>query len=165
MVLTQTSSQWAVGKYLWFGVWEIWPDWEDEETEVWGKTFSWQKSTNWHEYFTIYVFNCRLKSSSTESSTLRNCESISTNTNVHIKLFFMPLPLFSEWTIWIATCVIAAKKSTARGKLEDVGSEEWCRRFRADCSNFLQCSPFNWCTVQWDVKVAHWLCICYNITM
>lgn len=141
MVFTQTSSQWAVGKYLWFGVREIWPDWEDEATEVWGETFSWQKSTNWHEYFTIYVFNCRLKSSSTESSTLRNCESISTNTNVHGRewedpSFVMPLPLFSELIIWIATCVIAAKKSTARGKLEDAGSEEWCRRFTADCSNF-----------------------------
>lgn len=39
-----------------------------------------------HEYFQeyvlIYVFIARSKSSSTESSTLRNCESISTNTRV-----------------------------------------------------------------------------------
>lgn len=136
LILTQTSSQWAVGKYLWLGVREIWPDWEDEETEVWGETFSWQKSTNWHELYTIYVFNCRLKSSSTESSTLRNCESISTNTNVHIKPWERMSSLFchASSTVWwinnlqfttINNCYLCYCSKKVHGKGKVGGRWKW----------------------------------------
>lgn len=43
----QRESQRDVGMYPPAGVREIWPDWEDEEAEVWGEQFCWGY-TKWY---------------------------------------------------------------------------------------------------------------------
>lgn len=69
-----------MGMYLPAGVRQIWPDWEDEEAEVWGEPKWYLKNEKFDMsdficFVAVFLF-CRSTSYLTESNMLRNCESI-----------------------------------------------------------------------------------------